>query len=48
MCATIYMVEALQTIYNDAMTQYNDLISSGYDSKFKTYAGVVVDHAGTL
>lgn len=46
MCAAIYMVQVLQTIYNDAMTQYDTLMTKGYDDKFKIYAGVVVDHAG--
>ncbi|EEA26398.1 hypothetical protein TMatcc_005334 [Talaromyces marneffei ATCC 18224] len=46
MCAAIYMVQILQKMYNDAMAQYNSLMTQGYDDKFKTYAGVVVDHAG--
>ncbi|OKL59809.1 hypothetical protein UA08_04952 [Talaromyces atroroseus] len=45
-CAAIYMVQALQTIYTNAMTQYDALMDKGYDDKFKIYAGVVVDHAG--
>ncbi|KAH8695443.1 hypothetical protein BGW36DRAFT_299192 [Talaromyces proteolyticus] len=46
LCAAIYMVQALQTIYNNAMIQYNSMMTNGYDSKFQIYAGVVVDHAG--
>lgn len=46
MCAAIYTVQALQTIYTDAMTRFADLMKDGYDKKFKIYAGVVVDNAG--
>lgn len=46
MCAAIYRVQALQEIYNNAMTQYEALIANGYDDKFKIFAGVGVDDAG--
>jgi chitinase len=41
-CAAIYAVEVLAKKLKDAMKTYDDLIKSGYDKKFDTYADAVV------
>ncbi|KAK3896844.1 killer toxin subunits alpha/beta, partial [Staphylotrichum tortipilum] len=42
-CRPVYLAEVLSNTIKKAMTQYDDLIKSGYDRKFNTYADAVVE-----
>lgn len=44
-CAAIYILQALRATLADTLTRYNDIISKGYDGKFKTYSEAVVQSA---
>ncbi|KAH8896256.1 hypothetical protein GQ53DRAFT_713976 [Thozetella sp. PMI_491] len=44
-CRAVYTIQLLQKNFTTSMGHYNDLIKNGYDKKFNTYAGAVVDGA---
>ena len=45
-CAALYSVEVLSKKLKDAMASYEELMNSGYDKKFDTYADAVVSSGG--
>lgn len=42
-CMYIYMAKILSKMMDDALKKYDDLIEDGYDDKFKTFSGYVVE-----
>ena len=45
LCRPRYTLQALNKLLGDSMTKYNDLVTHGYDNRFKTYSKAVSDSA---
>jgi hypothetical protein len=42
-CKALYAVQVLDSLLTAALANYTDTMADGYDDKFDTYAGSVVD-----
>ncbi|EHK17714.1 glycoside hydrolase family 18 protein [Trichoderma virens Gv29-8] len=46
-CVTLYTLTALNNLLKQSLSNYTDMLSNGYDDKFKVYSKSVADQAGS-